>query len=35
VLYTIHGGPHVWPNTDPPLVATKKILDFFDDHGGA
>ncbi len=34
VLFTIHGGAHVWPQPDSPLDATPAILDFFDAHGG-
>jgi polyhydroxybutyrate depolymerase len=34
VLFTIAGGPHVWPGADAPVDATLAILDFFDAHGG-
>ncbi len=32
VLFTVHGGAHVWPQPDAPVDATAEILDFFDDH---
>ncbi len=34
VLFTIHGGPHVWPGAAAPVDATTEILEFFDAHGG-
>ena len=32
VLFTVHGGAHVWPHPEAPVDATAEILDFFDDH---